>query len=209
MKFCFLIVLFILIPTLCVAKKKEDNFCRGYNEEQCLNDEKCIYFKDSKGPTILKNLNEFYQQFQELESLLKNSGQEQCTVEKNKMDKEHLKQLSKEISQRNMIQRRVGILEKQLKNMKKKKKRWNSKPSGVIYTNKFPVDESGHSFGCINNSRKRKADPETCNQKCKSSSNCKFVWQYSNQDRCCFKTRHSKKRGFRRGRRIKGWYTKV
>ena len=110
---------------LCVAKNKEDNaYCRQYdkNEQTCISEEKCIYFQDSNSSTILSNLNEFYQQSQDLELLLQESGQEQCSIEKAEMNEDFLKQLSKEISQKSAIQRRVTMLEKQLDDMKKKKK---------------------------------------------------------------------------------------
>ena len=140
------------------------------------------------------------------------TNNEQCDLEINKLEKKNLKELNKQIADNTRIQRRLKILEKQLEEKTKKtqrKKKWNHKPSGVLYTHMFPKDESNHYLKCINNLRKRSNDNEACNKKCRNSRGCRHVWQYSNFDRCCFKTRHTKRKGFRRGRRIKGWYTDI
>jgi len=120
-----------------------------------------------------------------------------------------IKQLGIKIARETRIRNRFKKINAQLKNRKKIKRslRWNAKPSGALYYNKFPLDETGHHLKCRNNLRKKSNDHDACTKLCKKTRGCNFIWQYKKIDRCCFKTRHTKKRGFRNN--IPGWYTRV
>lgn len=123
-------------------------------------------------------------------------------INKHKVDIKKLQETLKKINNRVRINKVI------------RRKRWNSKPSGVIFTNKFPKKEfNDNRLKCQNNKRKLSGDPEKCNKMCRNSKGgCKYVWQYKNFDRCCFKTGFKKNHGFRmmnRPRKHHGWYTSV
>ena len=169
-----------------------------------------------------KHLDTIYKKCIDDYEILKNTQNCDEEIENVKKDekKEHnvtLDNLNSEISKLNKKMKNFIALEKQVKKLTmdllkekisvKKISHYLSKPKGVIFLNKFPKDESNHRLRCINGLRKRKNDNEACSKACRRHRGCKYVWQYSNMDRCCFKTRHSKRKGFRH--RIPGWYVKV
>lgn len=131
--------------------------------------------------------------------LLNNANKE---INKHKVDIKTLQETVNKINNHVRINKVIGI------------KMWNSEPTGVLFTNKFPKKEfNDHILKCQNNKRKESGDPEKCNKMCSNSnSGCKYVWQYKNFDRCCFKTGFEENHGFRMMNipiKDHGWYTSV
>jgi hypothetical protein len=185
------------------------------------------YYKDEIGEPLRyeqvskKHLDTIYKKCIDDYEILKNTQNCDEEIENVKKDekKKHnvtLDNLNREIRKLNKKMKNFIALEKRVKkltmdllkkNKCKKDSHYLSKPKGVIFLNKFPKDESNHRLRCINGLRKRKNDNEACSKACRRHRDCKYVWQYSNIDRCCFKRRYSTRRGFRH--RVPGWYVRV
>mgnify|MGYP001392623677 CR=1 FL=1 len=188
------------------------------------------YYKDELGEPLRyeqvskKHLDTIYKKCIDDYEILKNTQNCDEEIENVKKDekKKHnvtldnlnneISDLKKKMKNYNVLEKRVlkltaELLKKNVTINNKKIKHYLSKPKGVIFLNKFPKDESNHRLRCINGLRKRKNDNEACSKACRRHRDCKYVWQYSNMDRCCFKTRYSTRRGFRH--RVPGWYVQI
>ena len=186
------------------------------------------YYKDESGEPLRyeqvskRHLDKLYKKCIDDYEILKNTQNcneeiENVKAEEKKKHNTILDNLNNEISSLNKKMKNFIALEKQVKkltldllktnNKCKKGSNYLSEPKGAIYFNKFPKDELNHRLRCINGLRKRRNDNEACSKICRRHRDCKFVWQYSNMDRCCFKTRHSKRKGFRYN--VPGWYVQV
>ena len=124
---------------------------------------------------------------------------------------EEIKKLEKRLARNSRIKKNLKRAKHKLKRLKKKKK-WNATPSGVIFKNKFPRKEiNNKKLGCKNFLRTKSGNSEICNQMCRNDKKCKYVWQYKNSDRCCFKDGYNPRYGFRYMPSFKahGWYTKA
>ena len=193
------------------------------------------YYKDESGESLRyeqiskKHLDTVYKKCMDDYEILKNTQNCDKEIENtiNEQKIQHnmiLDGLNNEINTLNKKMRNYIVLEKRVKKLtseliNKSNNNINtintinnfnnhlSKPRRVLFTNKFPKDESNHRLRCINGLRKKKNDNEACSKACRRHRDCKYVWQYSNMDRCCFKTRYSTRRGFRQ--RVPGWYVQV
>lgn len=144
---------------------------------------------------------------------VKKEEEKKCDESSKKLQ-DNLSDYRTKVKDLNALKKRINKLNKQLNKEKNKikkiNKRWNDKPDGVLFTNKFPLKEINHrNLKCIKNLRISKKNHNACNEICKKTPGCRHVWHYKHYDRCCFKSRFIKNRRFRRGRGIVGWYTKI
>lgn len=196
-----------------IENKKQDdfNYYKNINGEPLRYEQISKRYLDKKYKKCIddyKDLQTSQNCDDEIEKVRKEE-QQKCD-ESSKNINNSIKLLQVKLRNYNSLKKQIKQLTKDLLNLKRKSitKRWNSKPSGVTYTNMFPRSETNHNkLKCINNLRKRKKDHDACSKLCEKTRGCKHVWQYQKHDRCCFKMKHNKRKGFRRGRGIIGWYT--
>lgn len=196
-------------------KQKDFNYYQDKNGNPLRYEQLSKRYLDKKYKKCIDDYNEL-QSTQNCDTEIEKTRKEENKKCKDKSKKLHddIKMLKKKLIDYHALKKRINNLNKQLNKEKNKikkiNKRWNAKPDGVLFTNKFPLKEINHrNLKCIKGLRKSKKNHNACNEICKKTPGCRHVWHYKHHDRCCFKTRFINNRRFRRGRGIVGWYTKI
>ena len=206
----------------------KDDFRNEINEKKEIDIENYGYrheivtkrFLDKKYRELKENYEELLDsnQCEEQINTAINNEEKKCDVSINKkqdiIDKKikEIKKLEIRLARNSRIKKNLKKTRIRLKKLNKKNTKWNAVPRGVIFKNKFPRKEFNNTkLGCKNSLRIKSKNSEKCNEMCKKDKKCKYVWQYKNTDRCCFKDGYNPKYGFRfmPTYRAHGWYTKA